>query len=397
MRSIIRYVFSVLLLLAGVSTALADCPKYNTLPRAREGAVGYDKTEKCIFLCDGNQWQTQCPTVTNPGCTGICVPGSDPIPFNVCFEAEDPANTGVSSIVNTTTPPGGKMRSSFGNTSEYLDFAPFNIPEAAYYTLDIYYASAENPSAGITPNGGTLQTLYLGTSYVQNQYDSWFKVAKKSINIPLKQGSNNLRVAGTNSGGAFSLDKICIRNGAASEPWQPNVGICTAPEPDWVADEWSECFADCGNQGYRYRSYSCSETTGTSTTTYTCPTGGCAGSKPANTTSSCTKTCTSSQPGEDEEECTRTCGPAHCQFDQAGVNLNLASCYNGGTYICGSTAQSPGVKNHSGYYAPVTGFYGCYSHACKLVNSGHDITGRQCYISISTGDEGTVQEDCSCQ
>jgi hypothetical protein len=47
-------------LLAGAHAALADCPPLNTLPAAREGAMGYDRTTKCLYVCDGTQWVSQC-------------------------------------------------------------------------------------------------------------------------------------------------------------------------------------------------------------------------------------------------------------------------------------------------------------------------------------------------
>lgn len=54
------------------SPSFASCPKLNTLPRANEGALGYDTISKCIYLCTGTEWENQCSldgSVTAPAAT----------------------------------------------------------------------------------------------------------------------------------------------------------------------------------------------------------------------------------------------------------------------------------------------------------------------------------------
>lgn len=90
-------------------------------------------------------------------------------------------------------------------SQEFLTYT-VNVSSAGSYTLRLWAASLDNPTAGVIVNGGGVQSLPIGNT------GGWTNFAERSMTVSLNAGNNTIRVQG-NTGGAFRQDKLCVDGG----------------------------------------------------------------------------------------------------------------------------------------------------------------------------------------
>ena len=170
-------------------------------------------------------------------------PVQPPTGSSSCYEAENFA--GNRSVQYNSTASGGAYTGGFGTTGEFSVFT-VNAPSAGNYTLNVSYATYENPTMGIVVNNGNTQPLYAPSN---SSWGSQFAVV--GTTVYLNAGSNTVRIQG-GTGGSFYMDKICLQSGSgrigvAEQEINVKQSVAVTPNP---ADSWFivSCYVASGQK-----------------------------------------------------------------------------------------------------------------------------------------------------